>query len=92
MAIDGFPRIICSKRVGGDAGAEVHEGELPKGDDYRRLARGRGNSELRTWPSLPLTWTLSRRPPRRQSPQARPPWNPGPDRRSPACDAVCPGL
>ncbi len=36
MTFDGFPRIICSIRVGIDAGTEVHEGKLPTRGCRRR--------------------------------------------------------
>ena len=36
MTFDGFPRIICSIRVGIDAGTEMHEGKLPTRDCRRR--------------------------------------------------------
>jgi len=36
VTFDGFPRIICSIRVGIDAGTEMHEGKLPTRDCRRR--------------------------------------------------------
>ena len=78
MTFDGFPRIICSIRVGIDAGTEVHEGS-----SQREIAGGgRGSFGNVRATHLAFSAACAVSLPAPDPPtitSGRPPGNPGPD-------------